>query len=100
MLKQLKQITMNKEQFLKLSVFLNENEYTNAISWELLFYFASCSRMSNMDEHIDKHRFETFCDFAFDEASIEHHTMVFDKVFLDKELDTEEEQCLFAHLDK
>jgi hypothetical protein len=25
---------------------------------------------------------------------------VFDKVFLDKELDTEEEQCLFAHLDK
>jgi hypothetical protein len=56
--------------------------------------------MSEMDEHIDKHRFETFCDFAFDEASIEHHTMVFDKVFLDKELDTEEEQCLFSHLDK
>lgn len=89
---------MNKEQFLKLSVFLNENEYTNQDAQDILFAYANNNRMLDLTEHSQKLRFETFCDFAFDEATIEHHTMVFDKVFLDKELDTEEEQCLFAHI--
>lgn len=89
---------MLKENFLKLSVFLNENEYTNQDAQDVLFAYANNNRMLDLTDHTVHLRFQTFCDFAFDEASIEFHTKIFDKVFLDKELDTEEEQCLFSHI--
>ena len=92
---------MLKETFLKRSVFLNENdEFTNQDAIDILFAYANNQRMNELSQHVENLRFQTFCDFAFDEASIEFHSKIYDKVFLDKELDSEDEQCLFAHLDK
>ena len=92
---------MQKETFIKLSVFLNENdEFTNTDAIDILFAYANNQRMNELSQHVENLRFQTFTDFAFDEASIEFHSKIYDKVFLDKELDSEDEQCLFAHLDK
>ena len=92
---------MNKDNFIKLSVFLNENdEFTNQDAIDILFAYANNQRMNELSQHVEKLRFQTFCDFAWDEPTTEHHSKIYDKVFLDKELDSEDEQCLFAHLDK
>ena len=91
---------MLKETFIKLSVFLNENdEFTNTDAIDILFAYANNQRMNELSQHVENLRFQTFCDFAFDEATTEFHSKIFDKVFLDKELDSEDEQCLFAHIE-
>lgn len=92
---------MNKDNFIKLSVFLNENdEFTNQDAIDILFAYANNQRMTELSQHVENLRFQTFCDFAWDEPTNEHHSKIYDKVFLDKELDSEDEQCLFAHLGK
>jgi len=92
---------MNKDNFIKLSVFLNENdEFTNQDAIDILFAYANNQRMTELSQHVENLRFQTFCDFAWDEPTNEHHSKIYDKVFLDKELDSEDEQCLFAHLKK
>ncbi len=92
---------MNKENFIKLSVFLNLNdEYTSKDAEYLLFAYANNNRMHQLSEHTLKSRFQTFIDYAFDAPTIEHHRKIYDMCFLDKELDGDNEPCIFKHIEK